>query len=425
MAFPSPESSQLVAIFVAAMSVVTLGILWNARDRAVYLWCLSGALGSAYIYLSSVAVPAQLHMSIQGQLLLGLTSTGAALLKVMAIGMLANPQWTARFCCKLAALVGAAVVVAPFVLPDRKLVSLAFLLIVVALMVLLVSRAFQLGRKLKLANAKAFAVLIGVQSLMLLSGSVMVLLSGDDPLGASAAPMTLGSISFTMIVGLLNSALFIALVLDINLIAGARAQRELVRVTAEKSRAEEREKMLADMHDGLGSQLATARLKVERGEMQQADLADLLRECMADLHLMVDTLRDQGDSLATALVDYRFRTERRLAERDIVLDWQVDLEHAPPMSANHLLQVLRIVQEAINNALKHSAAKHIRVMARYRKGQGYDIRVEDDGVGLSTDVVSGRGLANMRKRARDIGGELQLGRGPGAAGCVVNLALPA
>ena len=181
--------------------------------------------------------------------------------------------------------------------------------------------------------------------------------------------------------------------------------------------------MLADMHDGLGSQLATARLKVERGQIAQAEVVELLRECMADLHLMVDTLRHQATSLADALVDYRFRTERRVAERDMALDWQVDIDTAPAMSATTLLQVLRIVQESLNNAIKYSRASRITIGARHSTA-GYSVWVEDNGVGLPDPLSEGRGLSNMRRRARDIGGSLRVERAASGVGTLVELSLP-
>lgn len=172
--------------------------------------------------------------------------------------------------------------------------------------------------------------------------------------------------------------------------------------------------MLADMHDGLGAQLATARLKLERGEMSQPALADLVTECIADMHLMVDTLHDQHETLARALADYRVRLEGRLRNSDIRVSWRIKLDDAPKIAPKPLLQVLRIIQEAINNALKHAKASEILVSARHVEGRGFDIRIEDDGIGIDANVVEGRGLENLRRRAREVGANLTIERrGPG------------
>jgi len=52
-----------------------------------------------------------------------------------------------------------------------------------------------------------------------------------------------------------------------------------------------------------------------------------------------------------------------VADREVSLDWQIDLDAAPAMPATTLLQVLRIVQEALNNAIKHSQASRVVISA--------------------------------------------------------------
>ncbi|MGA1384846.1 MAG: sensor histidine kinase, partial [Steroidobacteraceae bacterium] len=199
------------------------------------------------------------------------------------------------------------------------------------------------------------------------------------------------------------------------------AQKAVTTLEVSRSRAHEREMLLADMHDGLGSQISTARLRVERGEMTQADIIHLLRECSADLHLMVDTLREQNDSLEAALVDYKTRVERRIAEQGIGLAWSLQLDGAPAMTARRMLQVLRIIQESITNAMRHAGAREIIVTARYLGDSVYHIKVEDDGAGIADDVSPGRGLSNMRRRARDLGGSLDVRRRPDGRGTEVML----
>jgi signal transduction histidine kinase len=199
-------------------------------------------------------------------------------------------------------------------------------------------------------------------------------------------------------------------------------RRELLAARVEQSRLAEREQLLADMHDGLGSQLATAKLKAESGILSQEQLVSLLRECMADLHLLVDSLRDQGDGLAAALADHRYRTERRLAGIDIKLVWQVELDDAPVLPPKTTIQVLRIIQEAINNALKHAHAHKIVIAASYSREHGFMIRVEDDGCGIPAEPTPHQGLRNMQRRARDIGATLTVRRGTEDQGTVVELA---
>lgn len=69
-----------------------------------------------------------------------------------------------------------------------------------------------------------------------------------------------------------------------------------------------------------------------------------------------------------------------------------------------ILQLLRITQEAVTNAIKHAQAKNITVSAVFDAQAGLTLSIADDGVGFSGSVKSGRGLNNMKKRAQIIGG---------------------
>jgi PAS domain S-box-containing protein len=110
------------------------------------------------------------------------------------------------------------------------------------------------------------------------------------------------------------------------------ANRQLLAGEVERSRQEERDRLLQDMHDGFGSQLASARLLAERGEMSPAQMARVLQECMADLYLVIDTLGASSGDLAQALADFRFRTGQRLGQPGLQLHWNLNLDGAssPP-----------------------------------------------------------------------------------------------
>jgi signal transduction histidine kinase len=222
----------------------------------------------------------------------------------------------------------------------------------------------------------------------------------------------------------------IALVLIVRVVLTARESARLQRKEREAEerlrhvRSEERVRMLADMHDGFGSQLLSARLLAERGDMGPAQLADLLSECLADLHLVVDSLNAQDDSLAAALADYRHRLQRRLEGHPCQLRWDIRLQGMPPLSTGEVLQVLRVLQEALTNALKHAAARSIALSMAYGPGEGLVMRVTDDGRGLPALPQEGHGLASMQRRAQKLGATLTVGPAPGGTGTSVALRMP-
>lgn len=186
-----------------------------------------------------------------------------------------------------------------------------------------------------------------------------------------------------------------------------RTHEELLTAERERSRQEERRRLLQDMHDGFGSQLASARLQLLHGTITQDGIAELLQACLDDLHLVGDTLNNADKSLADALADFRFRLDALVAGAPMALSWHLELEHAPALPERTILQVLRITQEAVNNAIKHSRASRIQICAGHDAPRGVWVHVSDDGVGMPDQPAHGRGLANMRGRARELGARLQ------------------
>ena len=200
--------------------------------------------------------------------------------------------------------------------------------------------------------------------------------------------------------------------------AEAAQRRQL----AERARMQEREQLLQDLHDGFASQLASACLRNEYLVLTRAETGELLRECLDDLHLVIETLGQDDLSLNDAIADYRYRCDGRLAGFGVQVDWELELSACPPFTQRTRLNLLRILQESLNNAVKHAQARQIRVVACWHPEGPLRITVCDDGIGLPAVPKMGRGLANMQRRARDIGGRLDFA--PLEPGTSVSLTLP-
>jgi signal transduction histidine kinase len=184
---------------------------------------------------------------------------------------------------------------------------------------------------------------------------------------------------------------------------------QLLNTEIDRSRIQERQHMLQDMHDGFGSQLVIAKMMVEQNQMSQKALGRLLEESIGDLYLLVDTLGNSDNYLPNALVDFRFRTQQRLAGTPLKLHWNLQVDHAPEVSPKVVLQILRLVQEALNNALKHAKATNIHLDFTYDAvGSQLTVSVADDGVGIGEKTVRGQGQKNMMARARTTGGKLSV-----------------
>ncbi len=197
--------------------------------------------------------------------------------------------------------------------------------------------------------------------------------------------------------------------------------RESERVKVE---VQERQRIMQDMHDGLGSQLMSSLMLVEREAVSNDQFAQILRESIDDMRLAIDALAADDADLAAALGNLRFRMEPRLRAAGMELTW--DARRLPEEIGLHqdvVLPILRIVQEALTNALKHSRAKAVRVTLGVEGAgelQALDILVSDNGRGISEERVGGRGLLNMRNRAQKIGAQLKIESAPNA-GTTVHL----
>ncbi len=190
----------------------------------------------------------------------------------------------------------------------------------------------------------------------------------------------------------------------------------------ERATVDERGRIMQDMHDGLGSQLFTSLSRTERGALTQTEMSEMLRACIAELRLALEALAPGDDNFFVALADFRYRWEALLTAAGIRSSWHVDAADEPlKLSPNVTLQVLRILQEALTNALKHARASHVQVRVTRNEGK-LRVEVEDDGVGLAeADNPVGHGLRNMRTRARRLGAALKLDSRSGGTSLALEL----
>ncbi len=189
--------------------------------------------------------------------------------------------------------------------------------------------------------------------------------------------------------------------------------------------SQERQRLMQDMHDGLGSSLVSALRVVEDGGLQEAQVADVLRSCIDDLKLAIDSMEPVEADLLLLLATLRFRLGSRLKRSSIRLVWNIGevpaLHWLDPRNALH---ILRILQEAFANILKHAEASEICVSTG--AGNGWiEVVVADNGKGFMVDQAltsGGMGLSNQMRRAAALGGEVVLASSP--KGSVLTLRLP-
>ena len=204
------------------------------------------------------------------------------------------------------------------------------------------------------------------------------------------------------------------------------SHRRLREVEVRQTISDERQRLMQDMHDGLGSSLISAIRSVERGGVSELKVSQILKDCLDDLKLTIDSMEPLEDDLLLLLATLRFRLEPRLEGTGIALSWEVQelpaLDWLDPSSALH---ILRIVQESIANILRHTRATEIRV-GTTPEAAGVRVTIEDNGQGFDVekalDGAGGRGMQNQQRRAQVIGGAVDWRSGP--AGTLFTLWLP-
>ncbi len=204
----------------------------------------------------------------------------------------------------------------------------------------------------------------------------------------------------------------------------AQQHEQLRAVEREQALLLERQRLIRDMHDGVGSTLIAMLRLAEKGGASHAAMADLLRAAIEDLRLTIDSLEPLEHDLATLLATLRTRVGRRLESAGLTLHWHMsDMPPLPWLEPAQALQVLRLIQEAMTNVIKHAQARTLSLSAR-QQGDALEVRIEDDGCGFdATAPSSGQGLASMRLRARALGAVLHWASAPGQ-GTQVQLRLP-
>ena len=203
----------------------------------------------------------------------------------------------------------------------------------------------------------------------------------------------------------------------------------------ELSIVEERNRLARELHDSVTQKLFGVTLTAEsastviernpaEARQQLQRLQQLTREAMEELRSLIFELRPpevETEGLATALRKHVDVLQRVHGD---AVELTLDGDAAP--SANSDAEVLRIAQEALQNALRHAGATRVDVRLQAHNGR-LRLAVSDDGVGFDPADPGLRsqhlGLTSMEERARALGGRLRIASRPGE-GTTVTLEVP-
>ncbi|RTZ65682.1 MAG: hypothetical protein DSZ29_03995 [Aquificaceae bacterium] len=187
---------------------------------------------------------------------------------------------------------------------------------------------------------------------------------------------------------------------------------------------EERERIMRDIHDGIGGQLATTLAAIDSPDLTKDDIKDNLQLALQDLRLVIDSLDGDSQDITTILGTLRMRLGSLLEKADIKLIWKVqELPLLEEFGPENSLNIMRIIQEAITNVVKHSGATVLTISTyeEEKEGKTYSVvEVADNGCGIPENSTKGRGVVNMKRRAININASFKI-TSPKIKGSIIKL----
>lgn len=196
----------------------------------------------------------------------------------------------------------------------------------------------------------------------------------------------------------------------------------------------ERKRMAKELHDGLGSVLSVAKLKLETFMFKEKiehkileDTIDLLIDGGKELRSVIHELQPveiEKHGIVRALENQLNAFEQNYKIKVHLMKMEVP----PEMSEHSKIALFRVFQEILHNIHKHAHAANVEVNM-FCEDEIFYAEVKDDGQGfepektVQTDGKSGYGLNNMIERIKNLGGSLNFVSSPGE-GTTVNISIP-
>jgi two-component system, NarL family, sensor histidine kinase DegS len=201
---------------------------------------------------------------------------------------------------------------------------------------------------------------------------------------------------------------------------------------------EERKRLAMDIHDGIGQMLTSLKFQFESIDLKDKEKAaakireieQLIREVIREVRKVTFNLKPTvlGDFGLSAALNVFVQEIGKLTDIKLIFHSSgEEIERLPQKTENN---IFRIIQEAINNAIKYSGAQTIYVDMRQShetlvitvkdEGHGFDLKLVE---GRNVNIESGRGFFNMYERTEYVNGTLVIDSTPGK-GTVVTLTVP-
>lgn len=208
--------------------------------------------------------------------------------------------------------------------------------------------------------------------------------------------------------------------------AQARLADSLAREHAQAlqhAKIQERMQLAHDLHDGLGGSLVRSMAMIENAHQPvgNAHMLSMLKSLRDDLRQIIDAGSGSGAQVPATpqewLAPLRHRVTQVLEVLNVHVQWKIDTQWQLMPSATQCLALLRILEEALANTIKHSGARQVCISCHHQSGGLLQLTVEDDGRGFDVAAVQQAalnvGMRSMQARAQRLGAQWSVQSQPG------------
>ena len=236
-----------------------------------------------------------------------------------------------------------------------------------------------------------------------------------------------GTLGGGLILALLTIGFTLRLERELNL---RRADLQELSTLLLRAQENERRSLARELHNEVGQSLSAILMETEGAECTEraAEVREHLDSIKRLAEKTVGQVRDLALLLRPSMLDdlglapalnWHARETSKRTGLNVVVSADDAIDGLPD---EHRTCIYRLVQEAVNNAVRHAHPRTVEVAVR-RERKEVDVTVQDDGAGFDTRFMRGLGLLGMEERIRRLGGRLNISSEPGR-GTLVRAALP-
>ncbi len=232
-----------------------------------------------------------------------------------------------------------------------------------------------------------------------------------------------GSLGLALILGLLGYLLY-----NQQKLKNRQLQKEselrtaLAKIEIQNKLQEQRLRISRDLHDNIGAQLTFIISSIDNLKFGFTDISEKLRDKLTNIsNFTTQTIYELRDTiwamnkenitfedLQTRIANFIEHAKNASTRTDFSFNIEKSVNETHVFSSVEGMNIYRIIQEAVNNALKYASADEVEVNISKEQSQ-YEIEITDNGRGFDPNSTElGNGLNNMKKRAREIDGALQI-----------------